>query len=161
MRIHLNLGPSIARATIYSAAANAGVYLERYERHGSRTHTCAVEVILSGDSPHRINSPEFGHENAASWDQWGIFLAVIYAADPSARSWAYSSDEDFHRQTGGRFNPGYPGHVDSQRHPEYRRTSHRWEADTAPEGTPWAERTWHCKGHGKANPTCTATLGPR
>lgn len=153
MRIHLNLGYVEARDTVSAACRAASVYPERLTTHKSRTHQIAVDVILSGESPHRINSAEFGHEQAATWDQWGIFLAAIYAVDPTAKSWAYADAAAFHSQTGHRFNLERDNPVDSITHPDYRRTSHRWSVDRE---APYP--VWRCKGHGKDNPTCSAVL---
>ena len=154
MRIHFNLSPVAANEALSRARVASGVWFERREGHRSMSHRYAVEVILSGDSPHRINSSEFGHEQAATWDQWGIFLAVLYAADPTVKSWAYNGAEEFHRVTCNRFNLAeYSDSVDSTTHEDYRRTSHRW---TPVYDAPSA--FWQCKGHGKANPECNAYL---
>jgi uncharacterized protein YwbE len=54
---------------------------------------------------------------AATWHEWGWFIASVFAADPGARfggltGWNYLSPGDFHRKTGGQFRdftvqPGY------------------------------------------------------
>jgi hypothetical protein len=83
------------------AAKEAGVNFERCTLHGSRSRDHAFDVILSGNSGRRAN---FGGDwEAASWDQWGIFLGRIFKDDPDAVCWAYKDADDFHWQTGDRF----------------------------------------------------------
>ncbi len=40
---------------------------------------------------------------AASWTEWGWFLARVFEEDPDARCGDYKGAEDFHAQTHGRF----------------------------------------------------------
>ena len=40
---------------------------------------------------------------AASWTEWGWFLARVFEQDPDARCGDYRGEADFHAQTGGRF----------------------------------------------------------
>ena len=98
MRIHTNL----CQGMIDIAAKAAGVEFERCTLHGSRSRDHAFDVILSGNSGRRAN---FGGDwEAASWDQWGIFLGFIFDNDPTAHCWAYTDADDFHWQTGERFH---------------------------------------------------------
>lgn len=158
MRIHTTAD----RLDVATAARKAGIYLEKFNTHGSRSHRHAFEVIASGESPHRINSGKFGHEYAASWDQWGIFLAAIYAVDPTAKSWAYTDADDFHAKTGHRFDPDRSTFVpagstavDSVRHPDYRRTSHRLGYVTPGDWTGPAACTLDTAAH----PACGLVVG--
>ncbi len=147
MRIHFHVNNQDTLKAISNAQKTSSVTLEKCSKHGSRSHRLAYEIVLSGESPHKSGSAEFAQEQAATWDQWGIFLAVLYSVDPYAKSWAYSDATDFHHKTGYRFDEGG---VDGRNHPEYRRTSHKWE------GNGYGELA--CKGHGKKNPTCTAVM---
>lgn len=80
--------------------------------HGSRARERAYSVRLSGDSPFRTN-PGTGPRSypaprAAAWDQWGIFLAALFAADPHMIAGGpgkptYADAEDFHAKTAQRF----------------------------------------------------------
>jgi len=97
MRIHTNL----CQGMIDIAAKIAGVRFERCTLHGSRSRDHAFDVILSGNSGRR--SGFGGDYEAASWDQWGIFLGFIFENDPDATCWAYKDAGDFHWQTGYRF----------------------------------------------------------
>jgi hypothetical protein len=47
---------------------------------------------------------------AATYDEWGYFIAEVFGMDPEARfgglgksNWGYRSLDDFHAKTGGRF----------------------------------------------------------
>ena len=57
---------------------------------------------------------------AATWHEWGWFMAEVFAADPGARwgqdparsarpeyAWGYASEADFHRKTDGQFRLHY------------------------------------------------------
>ncbi|QAU07133.1 hypothetical protein SEA_BIPAUNETO_86 [Gordonia phage BiPauneto] len=77
--------------------------------HGSRTHPRGIEVKLTGDATNRPNSGARGADRwddayAASYDQWGLFLAEIYARDESARvPLIYHNGDHFHWATGDRY----------------------------------------------------------
>lgn len=172
MRIHLNLSLDQQISVLDQARRASGVYLDRNDWYGSRTHQRAVDVILSGESGRRTNQRwRVGDEGveAATWDQWGIFLAVIFEADPSARCGSakypqYADAEDFHRQTAFRFhrNSDEPDfHVLSRDSADYKVTSHRWDYDPA-FGRPLSGGlVLTCKGHGvprNKRADCTAML---
>jgi len=104
MRIHTDGN----RETITRAAFAAGVDLVKCEEHGSRTHARAFEVSLRGSSRRRPNFWDGSDCYAATWDQWGIFLAHIFDADTDARCGSvkhptYRDGDDFHAKTFRRF----------------------------------------------------------
>ncbi len=101
MRLHTNL----TSADIYEAARTAGVDLDKAEAHGSRKRDRAFEVKLTGNSRRRPNGGNYGAGDAyaATWDQWGIFLAVLFARDPALTCWAYDGAEAFGYATNWRF----------------------------------------------------------
>lgn len=103
MRIHTNASETIVRR----AAIKAGVEL-RMTVHKSRTHDHGFEVSLRGASRRRPNFYNGDGSYAATWDQWGVFLAAIFDADVLTRCGSgkrptYADAEDFHRKTFGRF----------------------------------------------------------
>jgi hypothetical protein len=105
MRIHT----AADSAAMYEAARFAGVSLAM-TRHGSRTHSHAFNVTLEGSSNRRPNpgSGQGGDPDAraATWEEWGMFLARVFAADPAARTTGgggYDGADDYHWQTGDRF----------------------------------------------------------
>lgn len=101
---------------IYFAADRAGVSLARMIRRGSRKADHAFDVILSGSGARRS---QYATQDvpAATWDEWGIFLAEVYRRDDKADATYYSNAVDFHWQTGDRFRTLTP----AQQH-----GLHRW-----------------------------------
>lgn len=99
----------------------------------SRTHPYRYEIQLGSHDKHSLpagyrdrhgtalrvrrhrNSPRGGAEWAATWHEWGWFIAEVFTADPesrwganparSRRPWGYFSPDDFHAKTGGQFRP--------------------------------------------------------
>ena len=154
MRIHSNLPEHEFVDTLNDARKASGVRFEKRTWHGSRTHERAVEVLLEGESGRAANNRHSHYVEAATWDQWGIFLAVLYEADPTilcglATYPTYANDEDFNNKTGARFDrcAGGESTVLSQDSPDYKITAHRWEYDFEA-SQPWSGgRTYYCKGH--------------
>lgn len=105
---------------VRKAATVAGVDFTRLGHKGSRSREFAFDVILTGSSPRRQNG---GEDPAATWDEWGIFLAALFTVDPDMVTTYYESAEHFHWSTGGRFLPGNlrPSTQCT------RRAGHKWE----------------------------------
>jgi len=99
MQIHTD---HLTSSDLYDAARTAGSWLFRQNEKGSRTRARKFDVIVSGSSTRQMN---FGlGEQAATWDEWGIFLNVLYQRDPLAHSYAYAGLEHFRRLTHWRFD---------------------------------------------------------
>lgn len=97
MRIHSN---TLTRQDIYEAAREAGVRVTRLEDFGSRSHGHAHEVILSGSSPFR----QMGKQDfAATWDEWGHFLAFLFNIEEFIKAGPYTSRFVFHERTKGMY----------------------------------------------------------
>lgn len=118
MRIHTS---QLQRHDLEAAARVAGVTLVRDALHGSKSHAHAYEVILSGSGAQRS---QYRSEDvqAATWDEWGIFLGELYRRDPralvgGAANPVYADAEHFAWATGDRFGDLLPG--DQHR-------NHRW-----------------------------------
>jgi hypothetical protein len=111
MRIHTD---TLRHVDLWDAARLARVEME-VTKHGSKSRDHAFEVHLTGESKRRPNRRGKGgpDEYAATWDQWGVFLSVLFDADdgrtfePSAPMTCtyYSDRAEFDRRTGNRFNP--------------------------------------------------------
>lgn len=135
MRIHTFMTEAELADALGRARREAGVYTLKQKGYASRSHRLAFEILLSGDSPYSTNSGRYGASNegqAAAWDQWGIFLAVMFEADPMIKvTGAYRNAAHFHHVTGGRFSRDHVGTevVRSQESAAYRRTAHRWQYD--------------------------------
>lgn len=143
MRIHAN---TLAPHQIYEATCAAGMtgVDVTLTDHGSRSRARAYDVKLTGTSSRRPNGSNRDGEStdnyAATWDEWGMFLAALFAADDSLTiPHVYADVDDFHFKTGGR----YHDLTADEQHKH-----HRWEyAGTAVTG---AYMVHNCK-------TCDAT----
>ena len=122
MRIHSN---TLTSLDIYRATDGLdGVYAD-VTTVGSRSHAGAFEVRLTGTSTRRTMD---GRDQAATWDQWGAFIAGIFEADPvavlgSVKSPTYRDSSHFHAVTRYRF--------DANKLPSDTHQQHRWEYDGA------------------------------
>lgn len=108
MRIHSN---RLTADDVRRAAAVARVSFTRYSEGVSRSHTRYFDVILTGESRRHQNG---GPDMAATWDQWGVFLAYLYHADRdmvcgTVKSPVYSGRDDFDYKTDYRFD--YEGNM--------------------------------------------------
>ena len=120
MRIHSN---ALTSLDIYRAtAALPGVHAEVMPC-GSRSHDFAYEVRLTGTSTRRTMDKR---GQAATWDEWGAFIAAIYEVDPvavfgSVKTPNYRDSNHFHAVTRYRF--------DANELPSDTHQQHRWEFD--------------------------------
>lgn len=78
--------------------------------HGSRSHLQAFELRLEGNGYARNTGTRGAdaYETGATWDEWGVVIARIFAIDPNAvfgsvKHPVYRDAEHFHRVTAGRF----------------------------------------------------------
>lgn len=120
MRLHTQLAAHEIRAALDRAKKRGlvsnNVYLVKFERHGSRTHPISFEVQLGSEVYCSIPEPVARYGNvqktrrrsqngkwAATWREWGWFMAEIFDADPNARfgnkSWGYDGRDDFDQKT--------------------------------------------------------------
>lgn len=97
MKIHTN---TLDMPDLVEASHIARVDFSRIDRKGSQTHERAFDVILTGESNKMQNG---GREKAATWDQWGVFLAVLFDKDPSMTTTYYADADAFARKTADRF----------------------------------------------------------
>ena len=109
MRIHTNV---LTERDFYEAEKVAGVQMESFSKHGSRSREKAFNVLLSGASTRNAQSNNF---KAATWDQWGIFLNYLFQKDEDAKTDYYDGLGDFEFKTDRRFesltlDQGCPDH---------------------------------------------------
>lgn len=106
MRIHSD---SLTIDDLNDAMREARAYYAEggFSTHGSRSRRRAFNVLLRGDSKRRPNGGNSGaaDEYAATWDQWGVFLSVLFESDPEMTCLNYKDADDFHMKTNDRFNP--------------------------------------------------------
>lgn len=104
MRIHTD---KLSMADVSRAAYNAGATVETLEPHGSRSRAFAYEVKLTGTSRRRPNGGTYGADRdayAATWDQWGVFLGLLFDIDSSMTTAYYADQTAFDHHTDGRFS---------------------------------------------------------
>lgn len=117
MRIHTDhLTRDDLRCALTSTGlTREGVWLDNLSEHGSRSRAHAYEVSLRADPGKDRNgktrrAPNSGNHGAdfgkaATYDEWGYWLAELFELDPCAVMTYYKSREDFHRSTRGAFVP--------------------------------------------------------
>ena len=113
MKIHSD---ALDENEIRKAARLAGVSFTRFEIGNSRTREQRFDIILTGSSSRTQNFG--GTDQAATWDEWGIFLGILYALDPQAHSERYASLDHFTWTTGGRYADGSLTPLTAARHPQ-------------------------------------------
>lgn len=99
MKTHSNI---LTRENFRAAEKRADVKIVELEQTGSRSRQRAFRFYLSGSTGRPGNQRD---EQAATWDEWGIFFAELFDADPAAHCTknSYLSAEHFHWVTGDRF----------------------------------------------------------
>lgn len=118
MRIHVNKLTETDLRGILDAEKAAGhiasvVGFKALSSHRSRSHDHAFEVQLDayakedGDGRRRGNSGSYGGgENwAATYDEWGWFLAALFDIEDDANATYYADADDFHHKTSNNYRP--------------------------------------------------------
>ena len=123
MRIHTD---SLAIADLLAAQQRAGDGVTcKAEQRGSQKRDAAWEVKLYGTSTRRPNDRGAwradGDVHAATWDEWGMFLAELFRRAPNATEpGVYESAEHFHWATDERFQTLMPAD-------QHGGTGHKWQ----------------------------------
>jgi hypothetical protein len=108
MRIHSDVLGSDDLQAALAEIPYGGVYLQcRPTRHGSRSRDHAYEAKLRGYGARHTRRPNSGtygadDEYAATYDDWGYWLAELFSRDPNAICGPYKGAADFQRQTAAR-----------------------------------------------------------
>ncbi len=110
MKIHSS---KLATQDLLAAKITAGPgvsFLDTPYAAGSRKRSSSWVVRLCSDgtpdidgTPRRFTTYGAGDARAASWSDWGRFLAELFEIDPEAVCDYYASADDFHAKTAGRF----------------------------------------------------------
>lgn len=111
MRIHsdtLTFG-DLTDALRVTKLSVEGVWLYNSSDHGSRKRAHAFEVALraepgrdrNGKARRAPNSGSYGADygRAATYDEWGYWLAELFRRDPNAVMTYYNGADDFHAKT--------------------------------------------------------------
>jgi len=134
MKLHTSLSESEVYAALNEAHARGevawGVRFAVFTEARSNSHSRAFNIELgAADGDQRSLVPgatnQYGKPQkyrrvrrdpdkgdgrfAATWDEWGYFIAAVYRRDPRAvfgspgAAWGYKSEDNFHKQTNGKF----------------------------------------------------------
>lgn len=102
MRIHTDI---IKLPVLFQALPKPELCLQAMA-HGSRKRANAFEVRLEwlgpkvkGDGRRKTNSGNYGAAVAATYDEWGEWIARLYVIDPTAIIGPYNNVDDFHLKT--------------------------------------------------------------
>lgn len=108
MRIHTD---TLTSSDIHAAALTARVTLDRFSGHKSKSRDHAFDITLRGESKRHQNG---GDGKAATWDQWGVFLGILFSKDDSVTiPRAYVDGAQFDFRTDYRFDPAGEFPVDA------------------------------------------------
>ena len=110
MRLHTSLTKDDVAQALRESVGPDGVYFDHFTLHSSRTHPQAYELRLTADpgrdrngkARRNVNTGQYGMGayKAATYDEWGYFMAAVYARDSFAKfGTAYNGAEDFMRKT--------------------------------------------------------------
>lgn len=107
MRIHTD---TLTAQDLYQASGPLhDVIVDRCERHGSRSRDHAFEVALEGYGDRHTRNRNFsyqkGYGKAATYDDWGYWLAELFRRDPRMIAGPYNGATDFHTQTSWKYEP--------------------------------------------------------
>lgn len=99
MRIHTD---HLTTYDIHNAALVANVGILDFSVQGSRSRGISMDVWLSGS---HYAAGQHDHETpAATWDEWGVFLAELFKIDPDAKCGHYDGRDDFIAKTTDEYN---------------------------------------------------------
>lgn len=104
--IHEALQSGIGRGIIASH-----VFFDKLEKHSSKDYARRFDVTLQAreyDGRGRRNNTGYssgGEFYAAKFDEWGHFIAALYAMDEDAKVGSYSDNLHFHECTGDSYDP--------------------------------------------------------
>lgn len=100
MRLHSDI---LTLADI-SAALPPYVCLGKYSNFASRSRQCGFDISLTGHGARHTRKKNSGNhgagdEYAASWDDWGVWIAALYDIDPDMIAGHYKNRDMFYAQT--------------------------------------------------------------
>jgi hypothetical protein len=105
MRLHTNI---LTPKTIHGQHVVFETRLKVEGPFGSRSHRHAYEITLRGIGPHHRKNAQNTSDNsisekAATYDEWGKFIADLFRADPDAKIGPYNDRTDFRAKTNGKY----------------------------------------------------------
>ena len=117
MKLHSDI---LTRDDVTTAARKADMILETFGQGGSRSRKNSFTVIASGNSTRNAMSNEF---KAATWDQWGVFLGILFDIDPLLHTGKHGYEDavDYHNKTDDRFSSARRDQIDVKS-----KHNHKW-----------------------------------
>jgi hypothetical protein len=121
MKLHTTLSREQIRTALRYAkiqdTVGTDIVISRIDSAVSRSHSHAYELMLGSCQKHRpdgkcrrvrVNGAYDWERYAATWDEWGWFIAQIMKMDPHAKFGPYRNSHHFHEMTKGayRLPPG-------------------------------------------------------
>lgn len=118
MKLHTTLGyqqiTQAMRDVKSRGQMTEDVMFVQFEHENSNSHPNGYLIQLGTldkttgptNSRHYKNSGQWGSDNtmwAATYDEWGWFIAELFELDPDAKFGRYKNYDDFHAQTKTRF----------------------------------------------------------
>lgn len=109
MRIHSDNLNTVTPPQLIRIMADRNVTIHVTGKHGSRKRRQAFEVALRGHGAQHRRAPQGrvtddpSSEKAATYDDWGRFLAALYSIDPTMIAGPYTSVGDFNFRTEHKF----------------------------------------------------------
>jgi hypothetical protein len=100
MKLYAN---EIAEKEIMDAALQAGASVEKLIVNRGRRYARSFDVILSGSGARRSQWRD-QEVQAATWDEWGIFMARLFDHEPEMRIGPYRDRDHFRWSTGERYD---------------------------------------------------------
>ena len=105
MRIHTNVLAEKELASHLGMPDDVTIHV--VSKHGSRTHRIAYEVALRGEGKRHRKAPNTRDESmpgkAATWDDWGQYLANLYRMDGTMIAGPYKGRDHFHAVTNNKY----------------------------------------------------------
>lgn len=112
----MHIHSSVLAAVDFASAAHAvsedapDIYVDSCSVHGSRKRTHGFKVALRGYGARHTRRPNSGRYGAtsdnsfaATYDDWGYWLAELYRRDDGMLAAHYGGAEDFHKQTENKY----------------------------------------------------------
>jgi hypothetical protein len=120
MRLHTALTEREIRDCLARAQESgevpADLIFDQFNPAGSRTHRHGYDIHLAteyqgtrDDGRKRKRAAYYGVSGqlwAATYDEWGWFLAEFFVTDPDAKAGPYKGQADFHAQTHDNYSDG-------------------------------------------------------
>ncbi len=98
MKIHSDIIDQTG--TFYAAAQDKSYAVSDITKVGSKSRRNAFNVYLGGSARARSQHWDgYDYVKAATYDEWGFFIATLYEIDPNMIAGPYKGIDDFNTKT--------------------------------------------------------------